>query len=112
MGKYREDVNYRNETRHDDKRRLQLILAGTVCLFVCSLLMNVLVYVHLTAAIADQTATITELSRRVRDVEGRQDSHRCTGDTHLLNGNITDVKTSTGQNYDTTRDTVNNYQVN
>ncbi|XP_078701283.1 uncharacterized protein LOC144927612 isoform X2 [Branchiostoma floridae x Branchiostoma belcheri] len=105
MGKYNGDATDRNETQHDDKGRLRLVLAVTVCLFVCSLLMNVLVYVYLTAAIADQTATIADLSRRLGDVEGRQDSHRSTVDTHPL-----DVKTATGQNDDILRDTDNSYQ--
>ncbi|XP_019617911.1 PREDICTED: uncharacterized protein LOC109465207 [Branchiostoma belcheri] len=110
MGKYREDVNYGDETRHDDRRCLQLVLAGTVCLFVCSLLMNVLVYVHLTAAIADQTATIADqraaiadLSHRLGDVEGRQDSHRSTVDLNRQTAKLTDVETGQGNIRDSAR---------
>ncbi|KAI8487786.1 hypothetical protein Bbelb_345240 [Branchiostoma belcheri] len=76
--------------RHGDMRRLQLVLAVTLCLFVCSLLMNVLVYVHLTAA-------ITDLSRRLGDVERRQDSHRSTVDVDWQAGIVINVETDKGQ---------------
>ncbi|XP_078701285.1 uncharacterized protein LOC144927613 isoform X2 [Branchiostoma floridae x Branchiostoma belcheri] len=101
MGKH-DTTSSRDKTRRGGTQRLQLVLAGTLCLVVCSLLMNVLVYVHLTAA-------ITELSRRLAEVEGRQDSHRSTGDLHPLTGNNPDVKTTTGQN-EISRDPDNSYQ--
>ncbi|XP_078620640.1 uncharacterized protein LOC144887344 [Branchiostoma floridae x Branchiostoma japonicum] len=90
MGKLSGDGTHRTQTRYGDTRRLQLVLAGTVCLFVCSLLMNVLVYVHLTAA-------ITDLSRRLGDVEERQDSHRSSVDPDWLAVNAPDVETAEGQ---------------
>ncbi|XP_035660781.1 low-density lipoprotein receptor-related protein-like [Branchiostoma floridae] len=90
MDKHSGDGTYRIQTRHGDTRRLQLALAGTVCLFVCSLLMNVLVYVRLTAA-------ITDLSRRLEEVEGRQDSHRSSVYPDRLASNAPDVVTAKGQ---------------
>ncbi|XP_078620641.1 uncharacterized protein LOC144887345 [Branchiostoma floridae x Branchiostoma japonicum] len=90
MGKRSGDGTFRTQTRHGDTRRLQLALAGTVCLFVSSLLMNVLVYVRLTAA-------ITDLSRRLEEVEGRQDSHRSSVYPDRLASNAPDVVTAKGQ---------------
>ncbi|KAI8513781.1 Scrasp1p [Branchiostoma belcheri] len=90
MGKYNGDATSTNEGRRGDIRRLQVVLAGTVCLFVCFIVANILVYIHLTAAIAD-------LSHRLGDVEERQDSHRSSVDRHWQTGIVMNVKTDKGQ---------------
>ncbi|XP_066263462.1 very low-density lipoprotein receptor-like [Branchiostoma lanceolatum] len=85
MDKHSDDAIYRSETRQGDIRRLQLVLAGTVCLLTCFIVVNILVYVHLTAAIAD-------LSHRV-GVEKNEDT---SIDPNWITVNAPDVETTKG----------------
>ncbi|KAI8487790.1 hypothetical protein Bbelb_345280 [Branchiostoma belcheri] len=64
MAKHNGNVECGHEKLSVDKKDLQIFLAGLVFLLACLLMAIVLVYVQLTAAIAD-------LSRRVESGEGR-----------------------------------------
>ncbi|KAI8497651.1 hypothetical protein Bbelb_243030 [Branchiostoma belcheri] len=64
MAKHNGNAECENEKLSVDKKALQIFLAGLVFLLACLLVAIVLVYVQLTAAIAD-------LSRRVESGEGR-----------------------------------------
>ncbi|CAH1249624.1 Hypp8651 [Branchiostoma lanceolatum] len=87
MVKHCSNIEYGNERLPGGKGGLQFVLVGLVLLLACLL---VLVYVHLTAAIAD-------LSRRLESVEGRLDLHRSPADVDHVKVSNPEVKTIKGK---------------
>ncbi|XP_078620643.1 uncharacterized protein LOC144887347 isoform X1 [Branchiostoma floridae x Branchiostoma japonicum] len=94
MAKY--NVNVEKENIPRGKIGLQFVLAGLVFLLACLVVVIVLVYVHMAAAIAD-------LSRRLESVEG---SLRSTGDLSIIPGG----RSAEGQGYKYVQDSAKNKQ--